>query len=173
MIGLDAERLGAAGEFRRVDGGVIPAEPHLDRHGHAGGRDARLDQPAGVVEIAHQRRARIAADDPLGRATHVDVDDPRPRGLGDAHALGHGAGIAAGELHHMRVDARALGPKLGFLVAFHQFVGYHHLGYDEARAQALRRPTERDVGHSRQGSEDGRHWNLGHRRLKADGTPNF
>ena len=60
----------------------------------------------------------------------------------------------------MRVYARALCPKLGFLVAFHQFVGYDHLRYDEASTQTLRRPTERDVGHSRKGSEDGRHWNL-------------
>ena len=60
-----------------------------------------------MIEIAHQRRAGLAAGDVLGRAAHVDVDDVGAGGLGDPRALGHPVRFAAGELHDMRADARS------------------------------------------------------------------
>ena len=56
---------------------------------------------SGVVEVAHQRRAGIAAGHLLGRAAHVDVDDVGALARGDARGLGHVARLAAGKLHHM------------------------------------------------------------------------
>jgi hypothetical protein len=66
-----------AGKLRRVQGIVVPTEPRLQRHGHVDRRHHRLDQPERMVEVAHQRRAREPAHHLLGRAAHVDVDDPR------------------------------------------------------------------------------------------------
>ena len=79
----------AARQFRRIDAGVIPAQPHFQRDRHAHGGDGCLDQGQGVIEIAHQRRAGGAVGDLLGRAAHVDVDDVRALRLRDAGAFRH------------------------------------------------------------------------------------
>ena len=109
-----------------------------------------------MVEVAHQGRAGIAADHPLGRAAHVDVDDPGAGRLGDPRRLGHPARIAAGELDHMRLDARPFGPQLRLLGALDEFVGRDHLGDDEAGAETLGDPAEGDIRDARQRREDRR-----------------
>ena len=109
-----------------------------------------------MVEVAHEGRAGIAADHPLGRAAHVDVDDPGAGRLGDAGRLGHPARLAAGELDDMRLDARPLRPQLRLLRTLDQLVGRHHLGNDEAGAQTLDDPAEGDVRDARERREDRR-----------------
>ncbi len=72
---LHARLLRAPRKFGRVHAIVVPAEPHLqgDRHLHR--RHGRLDQRQRMVEIAHQRRARLPVGHVLGRAAHIDIDD--------------------------------------------------------------------------------------------------
>ena len=86
---LHAGGLRAARQFRRVERAIVPAEPHLQRHRHFHRRYRRLDQPQGVVEIAHQRRAGLAAGHVARRTAHVDIDDVGAGGFGDPRALRH------------------------------------------------------------------------------------
>ena len=109
-----------------------------------------------MVEVAHEGRAGIAADDALGRAAHVDVDDPGAGRFGDARRLRHPARLAAGELDDMRFDARPFRPQLGLLGALDKLVGRNHLGNDEACAQTLDDPAEGDIRDARERREDRR-----------------
>ena len=72
---LDACLLGTLGDIRGVQRILVPAEAHLQRDRDIDSLHGRLDQRQGVIGIAHQRRAGIAADHLLGRAAHVDLDD--------------------------------------------------------------------------------------------------
>ena len=96
---LHAGGLGAARQLGGVAARVVPAQPHLQRDGHAHGADDRFDQRQGVIEVAHQRAARQLARHLARRAAHVDVDDVGAEPLGDAGALRHPARLAAGELY--------------------------------------------------------------------------
>ena len=73
-----------------------------------------------MIEVAHQRRARLAAG-------HVRAGQPMlmsmisaPARLGDAGALRHPARLAAGELHHMDADPLPLGAQHSLRPAAHQ-----------------------------------------------------
>ena len=55
---------------------LIPSQARLQRHGDIDGRDHRLDEGGRMVEVFQKRRPRISIRDLLGRASHVDVDDP-------------------------------------------------------------------------------------------------
>ena len=139
----DAGGLGAARQLGRVDRGVVPAEPHLQRHRQRRGADRRLDQGQRMVEVAHQRRAGVAARHLLGRAAHVDVDDVGAgvgRGPG---ALGHPVRLAAGELDDMGAVAGALGPEQRLGVADRQLVSGHHFRDDQPGADR-RAPASRN-----------------------------
>ena len=109
----DAGALGALRQLRGVDGAIVPAEPHLERHRNRHRVDGRLDQGQGMIEIAHQRGSGLAAGDVAGRAAHVDVDDRGARGLRDAGSLRHPARFATGELHHVDADPLPLGAQHG------------------------------------------------------------
>ena len=91
--------LGDARKFRRVERGLIPAEPHLDGDRDADGFHRRCNQAAGKVRFAHQGAARLAARDLFCRTAHVDVDDVGASRLGQCSASAHPFGVAAGELN--------------------------------------------------------------------------
>src|SRR5258708_6309782 len=97
-----AGRFPTARHFGGVERGPAPAEPHLQRHRHFHGRYRRLDQSHGVIEIAHQCRAGLAAGHMPRRTAHVDIDDVGAGGLGDPRAFRHPPDLAARELNDMR-----------------------------------------------------------------------
>ena len=132
---LHAGGFRAARQFRRVERAIVPAEPHLQRHRHFHRRDRRLDQFERVIEIAHQRRAGLAAGHMTCRATHVDVDDVGAGGFRDPRALRHPLGLAAGELNHMRADAGRLAAQPRHRPAVDEFVAGGHLGHDQPGAE--------------------------------------
>src|SRR5215203_5696341 len=127
---LDAERFAEAGKLGRVDAILIPAEPHLHRDRDGAGRDRREDKPSRQVEIAHQRRAGIAARDFFRRTAHVDVDDRRTVGFGDTRRLPDPVRIAAPELDDMRGNPLALRPQPRLGGAADVVIGGNHLGED-------------------------------------------
>ena len=109
---VEPERLGPTGEVGRVEAGMVPAQAHLHGDRNLDGPAHRRQQACGVVEVAHQRRAGLAAGHGLGRTAHVDVDGVGPVRHGDAGGLGHGLGGAAGELDDVRIDAGPFRPHL-------------------------------------------------------------
>ena len=54
--------------------GVVPAEPHLDRHRHRDRLDHRGYQRLGGVDLIHQGRSAAGPNDFIDRAAHIDVD---------------------------------------------------------------------------------------------------
>ena len=56
----------------------------------------------GELEVAHQRAARAALEDLVGRAAHVDVADVGAHRLDQARRLGHGVGVGAVDLDRDR-----------------------------------------------------------------------
>ncbi len=106
-----------------------------------------------VIEIAHQRRSRGPIGDLLGRAAHVDVDDVRALRFGDAGALSHPAGFAAGELHDMNADAPPFAAHARFALPLGQRRARGHFRHHQARPQPLGQAAERrirDARHRRQ-----------------------
>ncbi len=94
--------LAAFCDLGRIQRSLVPAQPHLDGDRDVDGRNCRLDQRQRQIRIAHQRRTRIATDDLLGRAPHIDVYDVGTLAFGDLRRLGHPAGFTPGKLNHMR-----------------------------------------------------------------------
>ena len=146
---LHARLLGAAGKQRRVERRLVPAEPHLHRDRHGDRVDHRVDQRHGVVEVAHQRRAGIAAGHLLGRAAHVDVDDVGALARRDARGLGHVVGLAAGKLHHVDRQARMADTGGAALPALGELAARHHLGNDQSGAVPIGAQAEGLVGDAR------------------------
>ena len=116
--------------------------------------DRGLDQRQRVIEVAHQRRARLAAGHVPGRAAHVDVDDVGAGALGDARAFRHPARLAAGELHDVEPQALPFGaqrararPSTSSALAV---ISETTRPAPEPRDQA----PERGVGHARHRRED-------------------
>src|SRR5437667_11310111 len=98
------------GQFGRIYGAIIPSQPHLERDRYRDRADGRLDQSEGMVEIAHQRRARLAAGDLPRRTAHIDIDDGGAAGLCDTGSLAHPARLAACQLDYVRARSIPLGP---------------------------------------------------------------
>ncbi len=146
---LHAGILRAPREFGRIDAIAVPAEPHLQRDRHLHRRHGRLDQRERMIEIAHQRRARLPVGHVLGRAAHVDIDDVGAGILRDASALAHPARLAAGKLHRMDRDPAPVGTQHGVATAPGELCGCHHLGYDKAGAHRFHGAPKRSVGHAR------------------------
>ena len=139
----DAERAGATGEFGRVERSGRPSRAASSRSPAPCTPRRSLDDAAGVIEIAHQRRAGIAAGDALGRAAHVDVDDVGA-GASASRGLAHPARVAAGELDDVRGDP-PLGPQARLGRPEHELVRRDHLGDDEPAPKrlAIRRKPRR------------------------------
>ncbi len=145
-----AGRFGAARELRRIDGAIVPAEPHLERDRHRYRADRRLDQRQGMIEIAHQRRARLPAGHLPRRTAHVDVDDRGAGGFGDARALRHPARFAAGELDDVDAAAPALrraAPRRGGSAASRG--ARRHFGHDQAGPELGHQAPKRRIGDPR------------------------
>ena len=104
-----------------------------------------------MVEIAHERRARIAAGHAPGRATHVDVDDVGAARRGDPRALPHPVRLASGELDRVERKPDACGPELCFAFARRQRVTGGHLRDHQSGAKLHRQPPERRVRDTRHG----------------------
>ncbi len=92
----------AAREGGGVLRAVVPAKPHLERHGHSHRAHHRLDQPDRMIRIPHQRRARQAAGHLFRREAHVDVDDPRAVTLGPGGGACHPVRLAPRDLDRRR-----------------------------------------------------------------------
>ena len=105
---LHACGLGAARQFRCVEGAIIPAEPHLQRHRHLHRRYCRLDQSQSVIKIAHQCRTGLAARHMARRTAHIDIDNFGSGGFSDAGAFRHPPDLAARELNDMRTNSGRL-----------------------------------------------------------------
>ncbi len=132
----DARRLGPHSQLRRVQQILVPAQPSLQRHGHLHRAYHGVDQAQRMVQIPHQRGARTAVGHLLGRATHVDIDDPRTLGLHHARGLRHGRWFPPCELHRRPFDTkrqfRPL-PRAGARVE--DVDAGDHFGHDETRAE--------------------------------------
>ena len=96
----------------------------------------------GMVEVAHQRRTRLAACHVAGGATHVDVDDVGARGLGDPRAFCHPVRLAAGKLNDVRSAARGLAAEHGHRPPAHEVVAGGHFGNDEPCPQRFGKAAE-------------------------------
>ncbi len=147
--GADAERLGARGEIGRVLRGVVPAQPHLQRHRPRRRVHRCGDQAFGQVHVAHQRRAGEPAGHFLGRAAHVDVDEVGAGGLRHPRAPRHPFGAAADELDHgerQAVADRGAAHHVG--AAGGEELARHHLGRDIGGAEARGGAAERQVRHA-------------------------
>ena len=154
---------GPMGQVGRVQAIAVPAQPHLQRDRHRDRAHHGVDQAQRMVQVAHQRRPRQPARDLLGRAAHVDVDDPRAHALHDPGGFRHRARLAPGDLH--ADGQRALGQGLGADGGAGRGARRHHLGrgdhFADHQPGAVSRhgAAERQVG-------DPRHGRKKHRRSK-------
>jgi len=136
-----------------MSGALRLSSSHLHGDGSGGRADHRLHQALGKVGHAHQRRAGIAVDHPLGRAAEIDVDDIGARVLGDPGRGGHPAGVAAGELHHVRQPGRRHQLAAHVVVADAERAAGDHFRDDEAGAIAGGELSHRSVGDAGHGGE--------------------
>ena len=106
-----------------------------------------------MIEIAHQRRAGLAAGDMTRRTAHVDIDDVGAGRFRDPCALRHPMRLATRELDDMRADAGCLAAQKRHRPAVHEFVAGGHLGDDQSGAEGGGKPSKGgigDAGHRRQ-----------------------
>ena len=108
---------------------------------------------SGVREIAHQGRARLLAGHLAGRAAHVDVDDVGAQISRHARPFRHPARLAARQLYDERSKIPANRAFAGVVAVVDQVLAGHHLGGNEAGAQNMGDPSERQVCHARHGRE--------------------
>ena len=114
--------------------------------GTAHGGDGCLDQSQGMVEIAHQRRARSAVGHLFGWAAHVDVDDVGALRLCDAGAFRHPMRLATGELNDVDGDTLPLAAHARFALSLDQRGAGGHFRNDQAGPISFGEPSERGVG---------------------------
>src|SRR5260221_7910392 len=131
---LDAGRLGATRKFRRVDGGRIPTQSHLQGDRNLHGRHRRIDQAQRVIEIAHECRTGSPVDDLLRGTTHIDVDDVGALGFGDTGAFGDPMCFTASKLHYMDSDTLPLATNNSFAFATNQASTSGHFRNHQPRA---------------------------------------
>ena len=144
-----------AGEVRRGEVLVVPAEAHLGGDGNLERIDHAFDQRGRLVQLGHHRRAAAAPRDLVDRAAHVDIHRGNAGGFeirrGVAHFLGHGPK----ELHGKRL---VCGPGLdefeGLVAFFEQRTGVDEVGGTQADAADFAHDEpERQVGVTRQRRE--------------------
>ena len=102
-----------------------------------------------MIEIAHQRRAGLAAGDVARGAAHVDIDDVGAGGFGDARAFRHPMRFAACELNDVRPYPGRLASQNRHRPAMDEIVAGGHFGNDEAGAKRGCEPPKRRVGNPR------------------------
>ncbi len=86
-----------------------------------------------MVEIAHQRGARLPAGHLPRRTAHVDVDDGGAAGLRDARALPHPARLATRQLDDVRAQALPFGPQPCLGTPLDERRARGHFGDDQTR----------------------------------------
>src|ERR1035441_3184527 len=152
--GVEAAVLGDAGEVDAYDVVVIPSHAELDGEGDGdGGANRAKDAPDGR-QVAQQAGAAIAANDALGRAAKVEVDEIEAGVLDDAGGVCEGGWIRPKQLRRNRVLVVVVGEVALALDLAHagKAVGRGELGHDEAAAGLLvggcgfNRSEERRVG---------------------------
>ena len=153
---LHARRLRPPRQFRRIDGAIVPAEPHFQGYGNVDRGNGRVDQRDRMVEVPHQRRAGLAIGDMLGGAPHIDVDDLGALRGRNASALGHPPGFAACELHHMVADPRGFQPQPSIALSCSKRRAGRHFGDDETGAEPCRHAAERGIGNAGHGRQQHR-----------------
>ena len=109
---VQGQRGGARTDQPRADDqarprAVLDASPHLHRYRQRRRPGDCLDEPAGVIGVVEQRRARTGLRHLLDGAAEVDVDDVRARGLDHPRGLGHRGRVRAEDLDRQRVLVRA------------------------------------------------------------------
>ena len=102
-----------------------------------------------MIEIAHQRRAGLAAGNVPRRAAHVDVDDVGAGGFRDPRALGHPVRLATRQLDHVRTDPGRFAAQLRHRAAVHQIVAGGHFGDHESGAEGRGQTSKGRVGDAR------------------------
>ena len=141
----------AARQFRCIDGAIVPAEPHLQRHRHLHRGDCGLDQSDGVIKIAHQRRAGLAARHVACRTTHIDIDNFSTRRFRDAGAFGHPPDLTARELNNVRAYSGGLAAQPRHGSSVDEIVAGSHFRDDQSGPQRCGQA-------SKGGIRDTRHW---------------
>ena len=145
-----------AGDDRRVQGVVVPAEPHLDGERDGDGVVDCVEDATGKFGFTHERRTGAAAGHILRGAAEVDVDDVGAEGLALACGGGHALGVAAVNLDGDGVLVRV---ELGHVPGIFDVAG-ESLGRDElcdgkpAAAEGADGGPEGPVGDALHGGED-------------------
>ena len=144
-----------AASARRASSGALrlaSSQPSriLSVTGTLDGADHGLDQARGVIEVAHQGRARLLAGHLARRAAHVDVDDVGAQSLAPCarpSAIQRASQPASCMTKGARFAANCAVARAVALAD--QVLAGHHLGDDQAGAQAMRQAAERQVGDAR------------------------
>ncbi len=145
-------------QFRRVERGVIPAEPHFHAHGNFDRADGRGDQPAGLVQISHQGGAGEPASDPFAWTAHIDVDPARAGVFGVARRESDPFRVARGDLND--AGSRLAFPRAGepqpcLPVVAGNARGGDHFAKRRAGAMTLGDPPHGRVGDAGHRREEG------------------
>ncbi len=150
-----AQILGDPRQFGSVQTAMVPAHPHFERDGDIDRLNRGGNDRGRIGDITHQCGSRIAIDDLLDRAAHVDVDDRRtPVGV-ELGSFGHFARRAAGKLHRHRLFADMPGRFLQRLARVaDRRLARDHFGHVKARAEPPHDRAEWHVGDPRHGCQD-------------------
>src|ERR1700686_5187887 len=106
-----------------------------------------------MSEIAHQRRAGLAARHMARRTAHIEIDNFGTRGLGDPSALRHPFDLAARELDHVRAYAGRFASQPRHWAAIDEVIARSHLGNDQSGAEGCGQTSKgcvSDAGHRRE-----------------------
>ena len=150
--GSHADFFELASEFGGGDLGVIPAEPHLDRHRDPNGLDHGLDELHRFGRLAHHGGTATTGCNAGDRASHVDVDRVDPVLFQELRCVLHDRRVAAEDLHGKRAILGTGFDQLQRLpAALHQRPGTDEIGRAEPdAAQFAANPPEREIRIPRQ-----------------------
>ena len=137
--GVEAAVLGEAREVDADDVVVVPAHAELDGEGDGDGGANRAEDALDGRQVAQQAGAAIAANDALGRAAEVQVDEIEAGVLDDARGVCEGGRIRPEQLRRYRVLVVVVGEVALALDLAHtgKTVGGGELRHDEAAAGLL------------------------------------
>lgn len=136
---------------------TVPARAHLERDRNTRSRDDGAQYPRDQRLIAHERGARGAIADLLGRAAEIDVDDLGAEFHVHARGIGHHGRVIARNLHDARLGLSAVihpQTRLGRIPEVN--VGRDHFRRRDPRAHSPAEPAEGQVGHARHRRESER-----------------
>ena len=153
----NARRLGAPRQIGRIQQVVVPTQPGFQRDRHADRTHHRLDQRQRMIQIFHQRRPGIAADHLLGRAAHVDVDDPRALPFGQFRRFGHPMRFTSRQLHRCVFGSEPqFGPRPHTGLGLDHFLAGHHFRHHKPCPEARDKAAEWQIRDSCQRGQENR-----------------